>query len=73
MVIQVLFASFFFVFIIVIGSMYFSYRMERLERENKDRDHHLSKDFKELIKRVEVLEKIITDKNYDLNDEINKL
>ena len=71
--VPILLTIFLFVSIILVVVFSFAYNMKKLQIARKHGDNDLSHDIARLSKRVEVLEKIITDKNYRLNEEINNL
>lgn len=67
---------FLFVIAIILISNYFSYKKEMLKlghKVDKVEDGLVQKDLEAVKQRLAVLEKIITDKNYDLNEEFRML
>ncbi|MCB1666138.1 MAG: hypothetical protein KDI28_10175 [Pseudomonadales bacterium] len=67
---------FLFVIAIVLIANYFSYKKEAIKLANKV-DHVensvVQKELDAVKQRLAVLEKIVTDKRYDLNEELNNL
>ena len=65
-----------FIAIIVIAGNYFNYKttVAKLgDRMDDMEDSNLQKELDNIKQRLAVLEKIITDKNYDLNEEFSEL
>lgn len=62
--------------LIVLITQYFEYRksMTKLDRKvSSISDNEVQKELDNVKQRLIVLERIVTDKNYDLNDELSKI
>jgi hypothetical protein len=62
--------------LIVLITQYFGYRkgMTKLDRKvSSISDNEIQKELDNVKQRLIVLERIVTDKNYDLNDELSKI
>ncbi|MES2624785.1 MAG: hypothetical protein V4628_05875 [Pseudomonadota bacterium] len=67
---------FLFVFALSAMGMFFDYRKQQLkmmEKMNQMEEGTVQRELTAVKQRLAVLEKIITDKRYDLNEEINSL
>ena len=65
-----------FTLIVSIAGMFFDYRKQQLKimtKMNQMEEGDLQKELGAIRQRLAVLEKIVTDKNYTLQDEINGL
>jgi hypothetical protein len=65
----------FFIVLIVLITQYFQYRksMAKLNSKVSDiNDNSIQRELDNVKQRLAVLEKIVTDKSYDLNDELSK-
>ncbi|TKB47117.1 phage shock protein B [Thalassotalea mangrovi] len=67
-----------FIVIIVVASLIFAYFNERQriqlnQKNSDDQNDALANEIEELRQRIATLEKIVTDKGYDLKDEIDRL
>jgi len=66
----------FYIVLIVLITQYFQYRksMTTLDRKvSSISDNEIQKELDNVKQRLIVLERIVTDKNYDLNDELSKI
>jgi hypothetical protein len=66
----------FYIVLIVLITQYFEYRksMTKLDRKvSSISDNEIQKELDNVKQRLIVLERIVTDKNYDLNDELSKI
>ena len=66
----------FYIVLIVLITQYFEYRksMTKLDRKvSSISDNEVQKELDNVKQRLIVLERIVTDKNYDLNDELSKI
>jgi hypothetical protein len=66
----------FYIVLIVLITQYFGYRkgMTKLDRKvSSISDNEIQKELDNVKQRLIVLERIVTDKNYDLNDELSKI
>lgn len=71
--VHILLTIFLFVGVTLAVVFLFTYKMKQLQVASKHSSSDLSHDIARLAERIEVLEKIITDKNYRLKDEIDNL
>lgn len=66
----------FFIVLIVLISQFFDYRKSMAKLNNKVTDineNAVQKELDNVKQRLAVLERIVTDKSYDLNDELSKI
>lgn len=66
----------FYIVLIVLITQYFEYRksMTKLDRKvSSISDNEIQKELDNVRQRLIVLERIVTDKNYDLNEEFSKI
>ncbi|MDO9478089.1 MAG: hypothetical protein Q8S94_03635 [Pseudohongiella sp.] len=66
----------FYIVLIVLITQYFEYRkgMTKLDRKvSSISENEIQKELENVKQRLVVLERIVTDKNYDLNDELSKI
>jgi hypothetical protein len=66
----------FYIVLIVLITQYFGYRksMSKLgHKVTSISDNEIQKELDNVKQRLAVLERIVTDKNYDLNDELHKI
>jgi hypothetical protein len=66
----------FYIVLIVLITQYFEYRksMTKLDRKvSSISDNEIQKELDNVRQRLIVLERIVTDKNYDLNEELSKI
>jgi hypothetical protein len=66
----------FFIVLIVLISQFFDYRksMAKLNTKVSDiNENAVQKELDNVKQRLAVLERIVTDKSYDLNDELSKI
>lgn len=66
----------FYIVLIVLITQYFEYRksMTKLDRKvSSISDNEVQKELDNVKQRLIVLERIVTDKNYDLNEELSKI
>lgn len=66
----------FFIVLIVLISQFFDYRKSMAKLNNKVtdiNDNAVQKELDNVKQRLAVLERIVTDKSYDLNDELSKI
>ena len=66
----------FYIVLIVLITQYFQYRKSMTKLDHKVSsisDNEIRKELDNVKQRLIVLERIVTDKNYDLNDELSKI
>lgn len=66
----------FYIVLIVLITQYFEYRKSMTKLNHKVTsisDNEIQKELDNVRQRLAVLERIVTDKNYDLNDEFRKI
>ncbi|MBU2099284.1 MAG: hypothetical protein KKD00_11020 [Gammaproteobacteria bacterium] len=66
----------FYIVLIVLITQYFAYRKSMTKLNHKVTsisENEIQKELDNVRQRLAVLERIVTDKNYDLNDEFRKI
>lgn len=66
----------FYIVLIVLITQYFEYRKGMTKLNHKVTsisENEIQKELDNVRQRLAVLERIVTDKNYDLNDELHKI
>lgn len=66
----------FYIVLIVLITQYFEYRKSMTKLNHKVgsiSDNEIRKELENVRQRLAVLEGIVTDKNYDLNDELHRI